>query len=61
MSYSPDIGDRFDFIVTQFENKKKWLEDLQVIINEKADVELAYSKGLIKVANLFEKFSSKNK
>ncbi|KAL4452823.1 hypothetical protein ABPG74_002388 [Tetrahymena malaccensis] len=58
--YSPDIADRYDFTVNQFEFKKKWLEDIQVIMNERADVELAYSKSLVKVANLCEKYSQKN-
>ncbi|KAL4475199.1 hypothetical protein ABPG72_018856 [Tetrahymena utriculariae] len=58
--YSPDIADRYDFTVNQFEFKKKWLEDIQVIMNERADVELAYSKSLVKVANLCEKYTQKN-
>lgn len=61
MSYSPDILDRFKFIVNQFEAKKKWLEDLQPILIERAEVDIAYSKNLVRVAALYEKFATKNK
>lgn len=50
MNFSPDIADRYEFIVNQYESKKKWLEDFQPVILERAEVEIAYSKNLARVA-----------
>lgn len=55
MNFSPNISERFNFLVMDYEASKSVLEELGRVLSDKSDLDLNYSKSLQRLSNSFDK------